>query len=501
MLLASEYLARPFFAEYAVASMRIHIVGVAGTGMGSLAGLLASLGHRVSGSDVRFDPPIGPMLEQWGVDTAVGFSEQHLEERRPELVVIGNVCRRDNPEAMAAMELGLTITHIAGALQRFALYGREVSVIAGTHGKTTTSSLVAWLLDATGKKPGFFIGGVPRNFDQGFRVTAANHPFVIEGDEYDTAYFEKTAKFLHYTPRHAIVTSVEHDHIDIYPTKEAYLEAFRRFIGLVPDTGVLVVHAGDSNLCRLLKETQAQVQAYSVEGFASPKCSVLEREWRASDVQTTPNGGQTFIIHHNGERVARAEIGMSGLHNVANALAALILCHTAYGVPLPALLAALPDFEGTRRRQELLGEPGGVRIYDDFAHHPTAVSTTLWGLRRRHPEGKLVAVFEPRSATACRNLHQTEYEAAFDAADVILLAPLGRKGLPKDEQLDTAAIAAALRMQSKVALACSSIDVLEQAVLDHVSPGDTLALLSNGAFDALPARLSSSLASHSETEG
>lgn len=504
MLLASEYLAWPFFAEYAVASMRIHIVGVAGTGMGSLAGLLASLGHQVSGSDVRFDPPIGPMLKQWGVDTAVGFSGQHLKERNPELVVIGNVCRRDNPEAVAATELGLTITHIAGALQRFALYGREVSVVAGTHGKTTTSSLVAWLLEATGKKPGFFIGGVPHNFDQGFRTTETDHPFVIEGDEYDTAYFEKTAKFLHYTPHHAIVTSIEHDHIDIYPTEQAYIEAFRRFIQLIPSKGVLVAHAGDARLCRLLSESQARVHTYAVEGFvARERCARWQewQEWRASDVQTTSHGGQTFLVHHNGKGIARAEIGMSGLHNVANSLAALILCHTAYGVPLSALLEALPLFKGTRRRQELLGEPGGIRVYDDFAHHPTAVSTTLWGLKRRHPEGKLVAVFEPRSATACRNLHQGEYGAAFDAADVILLAPLGRKGLPEDEQLDTAAIAAALRMQSKVALACSSVDVLEQAVLDHVSPGDTLALLSNGAFDALPARLLANLeASHRDPE-
>lgn len=465
--------------------MRIHIVGVAGTGMGSLAGLLANLGHQVSGSDVRFDPPIGPLLSAWGVETRLGFAAENLSPA-PDLAVIGNVCRADNVEAVAARESGIPIGHIASALQQFALHGREVTVCAGTHGKTTTSSLVAWLLDATGKRPGFFIGGVPNNFAQGFRPAQPGDPFVIEGDEYDTAFFEKSAKFLHYLPSHAIITSIEHDHIDIYPTEAAYLDAFRRFIALVPTTGILAAHGGDVALTSLLPAAKAKVQTYGVEGFAHYAAPPL---WWAADVRTTPEGGQNFAIRRDGETLGRGHIATSGLHNVANALAALALCHEAYRVDLPALIAALPGFSGTRRRQELLGEPQGIRLYDDFAHHPTAVSTTLWGLRRRHTGGKLIAVFEPRSATACRNRHQADYVDSFDAADAVLLAPLGRAGLPASEQLDTEAIARGLRAKGKDAVACTSLAAVEEGVLSRVAPGDTVALLSNGAFGDVPKHL------------
>lgn len=465
--------------------MRIHIVGVSGTGMGSLAGLLASLGHQVSGSDVRFDPPIGPLLSDWGVHTLPGFSAEHLSPA-PDLVVIGNVCRADNVEAATAREAGMPIAHIASALQQFALYGREVTVCAGTHGKTTTSSLVAWLLEATDKRPGFFIGGVPNNFAQGFRPALSGAPFVIEGDEYDTAFFEKTAKFLHYLPSHAIITSIEHDHIDIYPTEAAYVDAFRRFIALVPETGVLVAHGGDQALTDLIPDARARVQTYGVDGLAHYP---TPPEWWASDVRTAPDGGQDFVITCRGETLGRGHIVTSGLHNVANALAALIVCHLAYHVDLAALLGALPGFRGTRRRQELLGQPRGVRLYDDFAHHPTAVSTTLWGLRRRHPDGKLIAVFEPRSATACRNRHQADYVESFDAADVVLLAPLARTGLPVDEQLDTEAIARGLRARGKDAVACTSLPQLEHQVLARAAAGDTVALLSNGAFGDVPKHL------------
>src|SRR5690606_16786451 len=398
--------------------MRIHIVGVAGTGMGSLAGLLADLGHEVSGSDVRFDPPIGPLLSRWGVRTLPGFSAENLTPE-PELVVIGNVCRPDNVEAAAARARALPVAHIASALQQFALYGREVTVCAGTHGKTTTSSLVAWLLDAAGKQPGFFIGGVPNNFSQGFRIAPAGAPFVIEGDEYDTAFFEKTAKFLHYRPDHAIITSIEHDHIDIYPTESSYLDAFRRFIELVPESGFLVSHGADAALLTLLPHARANVQSYGVEGFAAYPAAP---EWFATNLHVSAEGGQEFDLLHHGRNVGRGRITASGLHNVANAVAAIVLCYRAYQVDLATLLDALPLFTGTRRRQELLGEPRGIRLYDDFAHHPTAVSTTLWGLRHRHQGGRLIAVFEPRSATACRNLHQTNYTHAFDAAEVVVLA-------------------------------------------------------------------------------
>lgn len=465
--------------------MHIHIVGVAGTGMGSLAGLLAGLGHRVTGSDVRFDPPIGPRLADWGVTTRLGFKRERLEPL-PDLVVIGNVCRADNVEAVAAFEKGANVTHIAGALQRFALNERVVTVVAGTHGKTTTSSLVAWLLHATGQSPGFFIGGVPCNFDHGFQTAPAGHPFVIEGDEYDTAFFEKTAKFLHYSPHHVILTSLEHDHIDIYPTFESYVRAFEQFAALVPPNGVFLVHAGDANVMRTTRHTPARVLTYGVEGFGD---WVQTPTWQARDITVIPSGGQHFSIYEGAHLRARASIELSGLHNVANALSALVVCHAGYGVALPALCAALPQFSGTRRRQELLGEPNGIRVYDDFAHHPTAVDTTLRGLRARHPTGRLYAVFEPRSATACRSLHQKAYASAFDAADVTLLAPLGRQGLPQSEQLDIQTLARDIAARGKPALTCNDLDAIIHALREAARPGDTVAVLSNGAFGGLHQRL------------
>ncbi len=258
------------------------------------------------------------------------------------MVIIGNVCRSDNVEAVAALAKGANVTHIAGALQRFALSDRVVTVVAGTHGKTTTTSMVAWLLHATGFAPGFFIGGVPCNFDHGFQAADVGKPFAIEGDEYDTAFFEKSAKFLHYLPQHAILTSLEHDHIDIYPTFESYLQAFERFAALVPDTGVFMAHAGDANVMRVSKQTRARVETYGVEGFTT---WVETPNWQARNVRVTASGGQHFDIYENDVLLATATLEQSGLHNVANALAALVVCHLAYGAaPLATLCEALPHF-------------------------------------------------------------------------------------------------------------------------------------------------------------
>src|SRR5688572_13543998 len=249
----------PIPAQEYEKNMRIHVIAVAGTGMGALAGLLKELGHEVSGSDTSFDPPMGPALEAWGIRLLHGFDPRHLDHE-PDLVVVGNVCRPNNPEAVAAFERGLETTHIAGALSRFALAGTSPLVIAGTHGKTTTTALAAHVLDRAGFAPGFLVGGIPKGFERSFRAAPRERrlsteprpmrraPFVIEGDEYDTAYFEKSAKFLHYMPEVAVLTSIEHDHVDIYPTETAYLEAFRRFVALVPEDGLIVANAADARV-------------------------------------------------------------------------------------------------------------------------------------------------------------------------------------------------------------------------------------------------------------
>ncbi|HEV8548997.1 MAG TPA: Mur ligase family protein [Polyangiaceae bacterium] len=472
--------------------MRIHVIAVAGTGMGALAGLLAELGHEVSGSDTAFDPPIGPELHAWGVRCLDGFEPLHLEPR-PDLVVVGNVCRPNNPEARAAIDGGLEVTHIAGALARFALAGTSPLVVAGTHGKTTTTALAAWLLERTGFAPGFLIGGIPKGFARGFRAAKAARrlesadrparrvPFVIEGDEYDTAFFEKTAKFLHYAPEVAIVTSIEHDHIDIYPTLESYLEAFRRFVALVPETGLIVANGADAEVVRIVEShARAPVAWFAL---ADEPTHGVPPHWLAAPAGSDARG-QAFDLYAGGVACGRLALPLPGRHNLKNAVAALAAAAQGFGARLADLGPALAAFPGVKRRQDLLGTPRGVSVYDDFAHHPTAVKETLAALRSRHPNGRLFAVFEARSATACRRMHQAEYARSFDAADEVLLAPLGRTNLPPEEALDLEQLARDLRERGRSAATYPSVPAIVEA-LAVARSGDAIALLSNGAFGGI----------------
>jgi len=489
-------------------STQIHVVAVAGTGMGALAGLLVELGHSVSGSDVAFDPPIGPALREWGVRTLVGFDAAHLvQSPAPELVVIGNVCRPHNPEARAAIDGGLPYTHIAGALDRFVLEGTSPLVVAGTHGKTTTSSLCAWLLESTGFQPGFLIGGLPKNFPRGFRAPRQETerrlptgdkplrrpPFVIEGDEYDTAFFEKTAKFLHYRAEVVIITSIEHDHIDIYPTLESYLAAFQQLLARLPANGLVIANAADPLVRQVVDAALgdvANVAWYALEGEDT---GGKPPHWLAAPALFS-EVGTTFDLFAGGVLAGRYIVPMPGHHNLRNAVAALAAAAQGYGAKLKDLGLALGRFAGVRRRQDLIGAPRGISVYDDFAHHPTAVRETLRALRQKHPRGKLLAVFEPRSATACRNLHQREYAECWDDADLVLFAPLGRDNLAADERLDLGAVVAQLGQRGRVALQMPSVDAILTELTRRAEPGDTIALLSNGAFGGIYGRLLEQLA-------
>jgi len=485
--------------------MKIHVVAVAGTGMGALAGLLVELGHEVTGSDVAFDPPIGPALAEWGVKTQLGFDAAHLVPA-PDLVVIGNVCRPHNPEARAAIDGGLPYTHIAGALDRFVLEGTSPLVVAGTHGKTTTTSLTAWLLESTGFRPGFLIGGLPKNFPRGFRAPrkenerrlpsgdkpARRAPFVIEGDEYDTAFFEKTAKFLHYRAEVVILTSIEHDHIDIYPTLQSYLEAFEKLLAKLGDNALVIANAADPLVRQIVDKAlgeDARVAWYALEGEDT---GGKPPHWLAAPASFS-EAGTTFDLFAGGVLAGRYLLPMPGHHNLRNAVAALGAAAQGYGAKLKDLGPALARFEGVRRRQDLIGAPRGISIYDDFAHHPTAVRETLRALRQKHPRGRLIAVFEPRSATACRNLHQREYATCWQDADLVLFAPLGRDNLQPDERLDLAAIVAELSAQGRGARQMASVDGILEELARSAEPGDTIALLSNGAFGGIYTKLLSRL--------
>lgn len=487
--------------------MHIHVIGVSGTGMGSLAGLLRELGHTVSGSDVAFDPPMGPALRKWGVRCEQGFDPAHLVPK-PDLVVVGNVCRKDNPEARAAIDGGLSYTHIAGALAEFVLSGTRPLVVAGTHGKTTTTSLAAWLLDRAGCEPGFLVGGIPGNFDKSFRPARRRKlplaessadesidtaprswdrpPFVVEGDEYDTAFFEKTAKFLHYRAEVAILTSVEHDHVDIYPTPESYEEAFSKFVTRIPESGLIVASAADEAVVRIVsRAAKARVAWYALEGDDTHG---MPPTWVGAPAVTSA-AGTTFDLYAGGVFCGRMIQPLGGLHNVRNAVAALAACTEGYGVKLPALARPLSEFRGVRRRQEIIGEPSGIVVLDDFAHHPTAVRETIAAVRARYPKGRLFAVFEPRSATACRALHQEAYADSFALADEILFAPLGRDRIAESERLDLGRLTEDLRRKGLSAEALPGVPEIVERLVEKAREGDLVLLLSNGAFGGIHAKL------------
>ena len=478
--------------------MHVHLIGVAGTGMGSLASLFRRAGHRVTGSDVRFDPPMGDVLAEAGVECLTGYAAEHLVQG-VDLVVVGNVIRKDNPEAIAAEARGLRRSSMSRALREHFLARRKPLVVCGTHGKTTTSSMCAWSLYEAGLEPGWFIGGVSKSLPDsaalgrrgptlhgGIGAVGAS-PFVVEGDEYDAVYWQKQPKFFDYfgigEDDVAIVTSVEHDHIDIYPTEASYVATFTELARRVPRSGLLVCHAADRRAVAASLECPGRLAYYALVGDDTGEVSPT---WVGAPVAVDDQGRQPFDLYAGGVSCGRFVLGVPGLHNVRNAVATIAACAEGFDMRVPRLRASLATFAGVRRRQDLLGDIGGVRVYDDFAHHPTAVDETLRALRSRHPAGQLWAVFEPRSATACRSLHQEAYTHAFDAATTVILAPLGRTGLPPEDTLDLARLANDLGPKATLA---PSTDAIVEKVAAEARPGDTVALLSNGAFGGVPAKL------------
>jgi len=452
--------------------------------MGSLAGLLKRAGHRVTGSDTAFYPPMGDALARWGIETMQGFDPAHLEPR-PDLVVVGNVCRPTNVEARAAIDGGIPYTSLPKALAQHCLLGRRSFVIAGTHGKTTTTALCADLLDRVGQKPGFLIGGIPLGFSESFRWAEPGAPFVVEGDEYDSAFFEKTPKFWHYQPEFAILQAIEYDHADIYPDMPSYRAAFEGFVERLPAHGLLVANAADPEVRAVAQRARCRVSYYALDGEDT---GAVTPEWLFAPAPVQGNL-LPFDLFLGGSACGRFYSPLFGSYNLKNVVAALALCALGANASLSALAKALPQFAGVKRRQELRGSAGGVRVYDDFAHHPTAVLETLQGFRARHPDGRLVAVFEPRSATASRRTHQAAYARAFAPADVVLLAPVGRSEIPADERLDLTQLSAELSAQGKEVVLGDSIDALVDRVVQSIEPGATVVAMSNGAFGNIHEKL------------
>jgi UDP-N-acetylmuramate: L-alanyl-gamma-D-glutamyl-meso-diaminopimelate ligase len=469
---------------------RIHLVGVAGTGMGAFAGMLKATGREVTGSDQNVYPPMSDMLRTWAIPVLTPYDPANLDAVKPDLVVIGNVVRRVNPEATEVRARRLPQMSFPAALGAFFLLDRHSVVVAGTHGKTTTTALLGHVLAAAGRDPSFLVGGVAQNYQASFRLGAGPH-FVVEGDEYDTAYFDKGPKFLHYRPRTAVLTSVEFDHADIFRDLPHYEAAFERFVRLLPPDGCLAVSAAYPNALRIAEASAARIVTYRATGLAVPGAA-SGADYVARDLVHGPEGAR-FVVWERGRALGVATLPGGGAHNVENALG-VVAAARALGLEFEEIVRGLATFAGVRRRQEVRGEVGGVLVVDDFAHHPTAVGETIAAIRARFPARRLWAVFEPRSNTSRRRVHQEEYVAALAGAPCVALrVPEPHDMVPADQRLDTARVVADLRARGVDARAEADVDVLVRAVADGVRPGDVVLVMSNGAFGGFVDRLLAAL--------
>jgi UDP-N-acetylmuramate: L-alanyl-gamma-D-glutamyl-meso-diaminopimelate ligase len=465
-------------------SKSIHLIGVCGTAMATLAALLRSRGHDVRGSDQNVYPPMSDFLEREGIRTFIGYAAEHITSDL-DLVVVGNAISRGNPELETVLERKIRYCSLPEIIREQFLWGAQSVVVAGTHGKTTTTSLTGWLLTHGKLDPTVLVGGIALNFGENgssYRVGAGRH-FVIEGDEYDSAFFDKTAKFLKYVPDVAIVNNIEFDHADIYANLDQVRLAFRRLVNLVPRNGLLLLGADSPDAAALETGAFAPVQTFGLADGAT---------WQAHDLSTR-DGVTRFAVRRSGEPFGTFESPLLGDHNVRNALAAIAVgAHAGLG---PSELAdGLRAFKGIKRRLETVGAAAGVLVLDDFAHHPTAVHETLLALRRGYPERRIWAVFEPRSASSCRRVFQDDFAAAFGAADEVVVAAVFRSSLPDADRLDAVQLVADLNGRGQRARHIPENDAIVRAIVTERQDGDVVVLMSNGGFGGIHRRLLQALA-------
>jgi UDP-N-acetylmuramate: L-alanyl-gamma-D-glutamyl-meso-diaminopimelate ligase len=469
---------------------RIHIIAICGTGMAALAGLLKKAGQVVTGSDTQIYPPMSTLLQEAGIPCKIGYDPAHIEPNT-DLVIIGNAVGKTNPEVVATLERGLPVLSMPEALGEFFLKGKQSLVVAGTHGKTTTSSLLAWVLTSAGFDPGMMIGGWVKNFNSNHRLGKGDF-FVVEGDEYDTAFFDKGPKFLHYQPRHAILTSIEFDHGDIYPDLAAIKQAFRKFVALLPAEGLLVTAAGDPVVKEVVKEAACRVETYGIDKEADSLGDGAATSWQADQIQMTGDLLAFDVFYHR-KKLGTIRSPLVGRHNLKNSLAVIALAHRI-GVPWEKIVEGVLTFQGVKRRQEVVGEVRDILIIDDFAHHPTAIAETLAALRLRYPSRRLWAVFEPRSATSRRNVFQKEFVASFHAADRIILADLfAPEKIPAEHRLNPEQIVSDLVALGKEALFLSTPDQIVSELVKHLQSGDVVCVMSSGGFGGIHQKLISRL--------
>ncbi len=454
--------------------MTIHFVGICGTAMGNVALMMRSMGHTVTGSDENVYPPMSDLLRDAGVKIMSPFSPDNLNPP-PDLVIIGNRMSRGNDEVEEVLNRRLRYTSLPELLKQEAIQGRTSVVLTGTHGKTTTSSMTAWVLEKAGRSPSFLIGGVPGNFDAGWAWRHDSTLIVLEGDEYDTAFFDKRSKFVHYLPSLLVVNNIEFDHADIFSSLDDILLSFRRLVNIVPSNGLIVANGDDPNVLHVTSSPFTPVQRF---GFGE------HNAWRATEVEYGAEETR-FTIMREGKRHMRMAIPLLGEFNVRNALGVTVAA-TWLGLPPQEIAEGLATFRNAKRRLELKLEFNGVRIYDDFAHHPTAIRETLRAIRHRHPANRLWAIFEPRSNTTRRNVFQKELADALGTADLALLAQIDRpEELPTSERLDPQRLVDDLRERSVDALFLPDASAIAERLMANIQPDDVVVVMSNGAFGGL----------------
>ena len=456
--------------------------------MASLAGMLQARGHHVTGSDQNVYPPMSTMLQELGINVAQGFRRENLTPS-PDCVIVGNAIPRGNPEVEETLKRKLLYRSQAEVVKEEFIRGRHSLAVAGTHGKTTTTSIASWVMDQGGLDPSFLIGGVAQNFGSSFRVTNSDY-FIIEADEYDTAYFDKGPKFMHYLPELAIVNNIEFDHADIYRDLDAVKLAFRRFMNLVPENGRLIAGWDSANV-RAVVESFGERLFTRVETFGTDSSA----KWQVRNPGFS-SGFSQFEVFCDNEPWGEFQTPLLGEFNLLNCLA-VIVAADAWGISKETIQHALASFKNVKRRAEVRGEERGVLVIDDFAHHPTAVRETLRALRARYNDRRLVAIFEPRSWSSRLAVFQHDYANAFTAADYVVIAAVfdSQKVTEKGRALDTAALIDAISQQGKPALALPDADQIVAHIVPELRTGDVVAIMSNGGFGGIHEKILSSLRS------
>jgi UDP-N-acetylmuramate: L-alanyl-gamma-D-glutamyl-meso-diaminopimelate ligase len=457
--------------------LHFHLSGIGGAAMTPLAGMLAERGYRVTGSDAGVYPPASTLLQSLGIKWNSGFAEENLSPA-PDIVVLGNALSRGNPEVECVLDRKIPYRSLPQVLEDYFLPGHDPLVVTGTHGKTTTTSMLSWILSVGGKRPNFLIGGVAENFGRSFGLGGGTE-FVLEGDEYDTAFFDKAPKFLHYHPDELIITSLEFDHADIYADLAAIELQFRRLVNLVPRRGRIVAWDESETVRGVVRKAFCPVETF---GFTSGA------DWLAGDLEYSEDATH-FRVSRQGREVARVRMSLAGRHNVLNALAAIAIAH-GRGVEKAALEEAMATFRGVLRRLEIKGESSGVLVVDDFAHHPTAIRVTIEAARNRWPGRRLWAVFEPRSNTMRRKVFENDLASSLATADAAVLGAVNRAALLDDaERLSPARVLEKVREAGRGAVGFESADEISEYLAQETQPGDVVLVMSNGSFDGLCGKL------------